>query len=173
MASFKHNDDANDDDDDDGNDSTKIFFNHLESQIFFKYLCEEDFDLIKFCDKNKDGLKQLESMLTFCILHVYKSKEELLHSSYTLKSLDKNVENEIEKLKVQCEILEKLSRTLSDDEVVLNLSSDNCFGMILDMVIENLYTYKQYNEKLKSMLKLKNNKFGIRSNELCRCKGII
>ena len=50
MASFKHNDDANDDDDDDGNDSTKIFFNHLESQIFFKYLCEEDFDLIKFCD---------------------------------------------------------------------------------------------------------------------------
>ena len=159
MASFKHNDDANDDDDDDGNDSTKIFFNHLESQNFFKYLCEEDFDLITFCDKNKDGLKQLESMLTFCILHVYKSKEELLHSSYTLKSLDKNVENEIEKLKVQCEILEKLSRTLSDDEVVLNLSSDNCFGMILDMVIENLYTYKQYNEKLKSMLKLKNNKY--------------
>ena len=62
MASFKHNDDANDDDDDDGNDSTKIFFNHLESQNFFKYLCEEDFDLITFCDKNKDGLKQLESM---------------------------------------------------------------------------------------------------------------
>ena len=101
MASFKHNDDANDDDDDDdGNDSTKTFFNHLESQIFFKYLCEEDFDLItqplkddlRFLTKLQTGLKNRKNLPKMTRKNKKRNKKNKLLKKIKLRFKEKHTQ---------------------------------------------------------------------------------
>eukprot|EP00943_MAST-04B_sp_MAST-4B-sp1_P005054 g5054.t1 len=132
--------------------SNEYFFSKLESTTFMDYFCTDDFDILTFC-KTKNGIKRLESLLKFCVLNVYIGNRELLHSLLDTTK----IESEIEKLKIQCEILEKLSLALSDEDVLFNLSPDDCFGMLLDMIIENLHAYQSYNGTSKAMLKLKKN----------------